>query len=110
MKQKFLQLIKHPFVSGSTIMVAGYFFANILNWILNLLIGGRHLLSVSDYGVYSTSISLTVLFGIFQASFTNIFAKFAAKYRVAKDDESFSALLFSGGRSVITFTACMTII
>ncbi len=110
MIKKIKILLSHPLISGSTILLAGNFIANILNWIFNLLIGGRHLLSVADYGVYSTLVSLTILVGIFQSSFTNIIARYTAKVSVNKDQKTLNSILFSGGKTILLFAICLLIV
>lgn len=104
MKKRISKFINHPLISGSTIVFVGSFISNLLNWLFNLFIGGRHLLSVTDYGIYSSLIAFSSLFGIFAASFTTIFAKFSAVYTIeGKDNKSVHSLLFNGAKIVVFF-------
>ena len=104
MRRKINNLISHPLISGSTIIFIGSFLANLQNWFFNLFIGGRHLLSVSDYGVYSSLISFVGLFGIFSSSFISIFAKFTATYSAKSDSKTnINLLVRNGARIVVVF-------
>src|SRR5579872_86637 len=94
--------IRHPLISGSTIMLASSFVSNLFNWVFNLLIGGRHLLSVSDYGIYSTLMSLWALIAIFGGSLSSIFTKFVVKYSIDKDT-NLKPLLSLGSKFTLLF-------
>lgn len=109
MKQKTLLLLKHPVVSGSSIVLVGSFLVNIINWIFNLLIGGRHLLSSADYGTYSTLISILGLLSVFQVSFTSIFAKFSAQYVANNNKDNLQALVYSGGKFIFLFSTAVLV-
>lgn len=111
MRRKINKFISHPLISGSTIIFMGTFIANLLNWFFNLSIGGRHLLSVSDYGLYSSLISFLGLFGIFPASLITIFAKFTATYGPkGKKVMSINLLLRSSARIVLVLGAVIFLI
>lgn len=105
MKEKIILLIKHPLLSGSSIILFGSFLANILNWIFNLYIGGRHLLSPSEYGIYSSLMSILGFIGIIQITFTSIFAKYAAQFSVQDNKKNYAALLVSGGKLILIFSS-----
>lgn len=94
MKEKAFYILRHPLISGSSIIFIGSFAANILNYIFNLSVG--RLLSVSDYGLYFTLISIFGLFTVFQLALTGIFAKFSAKYIAREDKGLFNTLLLKG--------------
>lgn len=97
-------------LSGSSIVLIGSFLGNILNWIFNLYIGGRHLLSPAEYGTYSALISILGFIGIIQVTFTSIFAKYAAQFS-AKDDKDIGvAVLFTGGKSLFILSTVITIL
>lgn len=101
MKKLISGLIAHPLIAGSTVVFAGSLISNVLNYLFNLVMG--RLLTVSDYGLLTSLSSMTVLFGIFHASFTSIFARFSAKYRAKGDKRNFKHLLSSGLKFVIFF-------
>ena len=101
MKKRIAGYIFHPLITGSSIIFIGSFFSNIASYLFNLLMG--RVLSVSEYGLLTSLSSITVLFGIFYVSFTNIFARFSAKYKAKKDPARFSALLVNGLRVVVLF-------
>lgn len=110
MRRKINKFISHPLISGSTIIFAGSFITNLLNWFFNLSIG-RNLLSVSDYGLYSSLISFLGLFGIFPASLITIFAKFTATYGPkGKKIMSINLLLRSSARIVLVLGAVIFLI
>ncbi|OIP58207.1 MAG: hypothetical protein COX79_00040 [Candidatus Levybacteria bacterium CG_4_10_14_0_2_um_filter_36_16] len=98
MRHKITQLVKHPLISGSTVVLAGSFVANLCHYFFNLSMG--RLLTVADYGLLTTLISVVALFGIIPGSFTGIFARFTAKYKVNKDEEGYLSLLFNGGKFI----------
>ncbi len=91
-----LKLIKHPLISGSSVILAASLFANIINYLFNLIMG--RLLSPSDYGLMISLISVTLLFAIFQMSMTGVFAKFAAKFKARNDHAALATLTVSGFR------------
>lgn len=108
MRNKIINIIRHPLILGSTIVFAGSFAANIFLYLFNLIMG--RLLSVSDYGLLTTLISLVTLFGIIPVSFTGIFAKFAARYKANKDNEGYLSLLFNGGKFILILSGAIFII
>ncbi|HEV2339141.1 MAG TPA: oligosaccharide flippase family protein [Patescibacteria group bacterium] len=114
MKRHIKRIVEHPLISGSAIIFTGTFISNIFNWLFNLFIGGHHLLSVSDYGLYSSLMSLLVLFGIFQGTLANIFTKFSAQYTARKDEQGKSDLVSGGFRflfllaTAILFVLCLS--
>ena len=108
MKKKLIGYIFHPLITGSSIIFIGSFISNIASYLFNLLMG--RLLTVSDYGLLTSLSSITVLFGIFHVSFTNIFARFSAKYKAKKDSTRFSALLRNGLKIVVIFDMVLFVI
>lgn len=110
MRKNINKFIKHPLISGSTIIFVGSFFTNFMNWFFNLFIGGRHLLSVADYGMYSSLISFLGLFGIFSSSLLTIFAKFTAAYSVKGKNSQNINLLFHNGFKIVFLIALAVLI
>ena len=108
MRNKITRIIKHPLILGSTIVLIGSFIANIFLYIFNLIMG--RILSVSDYGLLTTLISLVALFGIIPSSFTSIFARFAAQYNANNDREGYLSLIFSGGKFIFILSGIIFLI
>jgi O-antigen/teichoic acid export membrane protein len=102
------EFLKHPLISGSTIVFAGSFLMGIGNYVYNLLMG--RMLSVSDYGLLTSLSSLFILLGIFGSSFTSIFAKFSASYKGSDNQKGMQILFSYGFRFVSIFTAALLII
>lgn len=91
--------IKHPLISGSSIVFIGSFLVSIGNYIYNLLMG--RFLSVEDYGLLTSLTSLFILFGLFSGSFMNLFVKFSASYKGAENDSG-SRILYTYGFKFIS--------
>lgn len=108
-KDKYLNhILKNPLITGSSIVFFASFIANIFNYIFNLSMG--RLLSVSDYGLLIALTSLFVLLTVFQVTFSNLFAKFSAKYTTHKNFVGMHQLLQSGGKIVLIFSAVITLV
>ncbi len=105
MKQKVKLIISHPLISGSSIVFIGSFIANIFNYFFNLSMG--RLLSVSDYGLLITLSSLLILLGVFQLSFSNIFAKFSARFYAKNDHLSEKKLITIGFKNIFLFSCAL---
>jgi O-antigen/teichoic acid export membrane protein len=108
MKDKFLTVVRHPMVGGSSIIFIGTLSANVINYIFNLLMG--RLLSVSDYGLMVSLNSLFVLFGIFGISFVNLIAKFSAKYHSTDNKTGIYTLISYGSKFIIIFSSILLLI
>lgn len=91
MKKRFNTIIKHPIISGSTIIFIGTFMANIFNFIFNLYMSRT--LSIIDYGILASLISVILLFALAADSFVPIVVIFAGEY-LAKGEEEKVAELF----------------
>lgn len=94
MKSRVKSIIFHPLISGSFIVLVGSFVANIFNYLYNLLLG--RFLSVSDYGLITSLVSLVVFFAVIQTTLTGIFAKFTASFRAREETTKFATLFSSG--------------
>lgn len=94
MKQKIKQAFSHPLISGSTIILVGSFFANLLNFGFNLAMG--RLLLPSDYGNLAALISIFNIFSVFSATVITVFTKFTASY-VGKEKEGLIGRLIIKG-------------
>ncbi len=107
MKKHVKQLIAHPLISGSSIIFIGSFLMSIGNYIYNLLMG--RMLSVEDYGLLISLLSLFILFGIFSNAFTNVFVKFSAQYK-SSENHAGMAELFSYGTRVLSVAALALVV
>src|SRR3989338_2316977 len=108
MKNLITSLFKNPLITGSMILFIGSFSANILSYVFNLLLG--RFLSISDYGIYATLISIMGLFGIFPSAFTQIFARFAAAYKAKGQIGKMNTLIFSGFRVISIFASILLLL
>lgn len=108
MKEKVVALLKHPLISGSGIVFIGSLAANILNYIFNLSMG--RLLSESDFGLMSALNALLILVGIVGVAFSNVVAKFSAKYFGLSDDAGSSRVLTLGLKFILLFSVILLLI
>ncbi|HVZ58655.1 MAG TPA: oligosaccharide flippase family protein [Patescibacteria group bacterium] len=102
MTERIKSLVKHPLVSGSSVVFLGSFGANFINYLFNLSMG--RLLTISDYGLLTSLNSLFILVGIFSISFNNVMAKFSAKYFSLKDEQSTAVLINYAGKFILVFS------
>lgn len=101
MKNRVATLIRHPLISGSSIVLLGSLTANFINYLFNLAMG--RLLHVADYGLLISLTSFFVIFIVFTNAFSSIFAKFTAKYLAHKDKEGLDSLIVEGFKIVLVF-------
>lgn len=87
MRKNFSKMVKHPFFSGSLIMVLGTNGANAINYIYHMVMG--RILGPSDYGVLAALISLITILSILPQSFSLVIVKFVS---AAKNKENIKAL------------------
>lgn len=78
MKQQAKQLMKHPLISASFIFVLGNFFANIFNFLFNVIMA--NMLSQADYGTLSSINAIIALPTIAANSMAPIIIIFAGAY------------------------------
>lgn len=98
MIEKIRQAIQHPLISGSAISVGGSMVANIFNYFYNLSMG--RMLSVAEYGILASLISLFSIFVVFGTTITMVFSKFTASF-MAKDKGEFVGILLRRGTITI---------
>lgn len=96
MKKNLKTITSHPLISGSAIVFIGSFLINGCNYLFNLLMG--RVLSVSEYGVLISIISLISFFSIFQAVLANLFTKFSAEFSARKHLDLQAAFIGYGFR------------
>lgn len=90
MKKRFNSVIKHPIISGSAIIFAGTFMANIFNFIFNLYMSRT--LSIADYGILVSLISVILLFALAADSFVPVVINFAGEYLARGEEEKVAEL------------------
>lgn len=100
MKQKVKNILKHPLITGSSVVFIGSLIANLFNWIFSYSMG-RWFLSASDFGLISSLNSIFALFALFPSALSGIFAKFSASYFAKDDKRELNGLIMNGGK--ITF-------
>jgi len=83
MKQKLINSLKHPLISGSLIMVIGSLLASVLNFVFNLFMSRN--LNVADYGALASLVSILSLSMVVATSAVPMLVNFAAVY-FAKND------------------------
>ena len=96
MKEIIKSVIKHPLISGSTIIFAGSMAANILNYIFNLGMG-RFLLE-SEYGTFISLISVFNIFSVFSTTINTVFTRFSAVLVGQQKEESIGQLFITGSQ------------
>lgn len=94
MKKIIKSVIKHPLISGSTVIFVGSMFANILNYLFNLGMG-RFLLE-SEYGTFISLISIFNIFSVFGVTINTVFTKFTAVLVGQKREEYIGQLFMRG--------------
>lgn len=92
--RKIHKIISHPLISGSAIIVIGSTIGNVFNYIFNLGMG--RLLSVSEYGILASLISIVSIFLVFSSTIITVFAKFSAQYVGQKKEELIGVLIKKG--------------
>lgn len=90
MKQRAKQLAKHPLIRGSTIVVAGGLLSNFFNFLFNLFMSRT--LSVTDYGILASIISLITFPTLFINAFSPVIVRFAGSYFAKGEKELLKGL------------------
>jgi len=91
-------ILKHPLISGSTIILGGSMIANILSYFFNLAMG-RFLLP-SDYGILISLVSIFNIFSVFSVTISTVFTKFSAAFAAQKKEQLIRPLFTSGTKWV----------
>ena len=78
MRQKAKNLIKHPLIRGSGILVIGGLVANSFNFLFNLFMSRS--LTVSEYGVLASVMSLIVFPALVSGAIVPVVVRFAGDY------------------------------
>lgn len=96
MRQKIYQLVANPLISGSAIIFVGSFIGNIFNFLFNFYMSRN--LSVADYGVLASLVSLVVLAGMPAGSVLPTVVKFAAEFLAEGEVGKVKGLYFKVGK------------
>jgi O-antigen/teichoic acid export membrane protein len=108
MKHKIFQLVANPLISGSAIIFVGSFIGNVFNFLFNLFMSRN--LSVADYGVLASLVSLVVLAGMPAGAVLPTVVKFAAEYFAENEIGKIKGLYFKVGKiMLVTGTALFAI-
>lgn len=83
MKQKIINSIKHPLISGSMVVFSGSIVGSAINFFFNLYMSRN--LSLADYGILASLISILSLFAVISGSAIPMIINFAANYFARKD-------------------------
>lgn len=94
MKKKIISVLKHPLISGSTILIMGSLLANVINYLSNLVVA--RLLIPSDYGIFASLLSIFNIFAVFSTTISTVFTKFTAVFIGQKNEQLISALIKKG--------------
>ena len=78
MRERAKQLIKHPLIYGSSIVVIGNLVANFFNFLFNIFMN-KHL-SVADYGVLLSIMSLIAFPALIGTAIIPVVVRFAGSY------------------------------
>ncbi|RJQ25250.1 hypothetical protein C4577_06125 [Candidatus Parcubacteria bacterium] len=98
MRKIIKEVIDHPLISSSTIVVIGLFMANGFNYLFIVAMG--RFLSVDDYGILAALTSIVVIFSIFSSTIITVFTKFTASF-IGKNKQEFIGPLFKNGTVII---------
>lgn len=94
MKKRLHKVISHPLISGGAIIVIGSLAGNVFNYLFNLSMG--RMLTVVEYGILASLISLFNIFVVFSTSITTIFSKFSASFIAKEKNDHIGILLRKG--------------
>lgn len=92
MKTHILQLIKHPLIMGSSIMVLGSLAGNVFNFLFNVYM--IRTLSIVDYGILASIISLITLPSLAAGAIIPTVVSFAGSYFAKNNLDMASSLFF----------------
>lgn len=99
MKHKIYQLVANPLISGSAIIFIGSFVGNICNFLFNFYMSRN--LSVADYGILASLVSLVVLASMPAGAVLPTVVKFAAEFFAAGETGKIKGLYFKVGKIML---------
>lgn len=105
MKKKLIELYKHPFIRGGSIMLFGTIGIHLSNYLYHLIMG--RMLGPSDYGILASLIGVFYLLNVINQTVNLVIVKFVSHFYGEKDTDKIRALyhklkfiIFSGGISI----------
>lgn len=78
MKKRLTQFVKHPLVSGTSVVIIGSLAANVINYFSSLAVARLLIPYPGDFGIYASLISIFNIFSVFALTITTVFTKFSA--------------------------------
>lgn len=108
MKNRVVTLLKHPLISGASIIFFGTFFANIFNFLFNVFMSRN--LSVADYGLFASLVSIVLLCALFAESFLPTVVHFSAGYFANGEMAKVKALFWKLTKLLFLFAAIFAIL
>ena len=108
MQKRIIQVINHPLISGSALLIVGTFMANIFNFLFNISMIGT--LSASDYGVLASLASLILILALAAESFVPSIVRFSGPFFAKKQYDILKGLFLKFTRisllvGIVFFTA-----
>ncbi len=103
MKQKVKKLLKHPLIYGSGIVMVGNLIANFFNFLFNIFMNKS--LSVSDYGIFLSVMSLIVFPGLVATAIIPVVVRFAGGYFAKNDFSSLRGLYIKINKMLLVIGA-----
>lgn len=112
MKKRFIRIVNHPLVSGTSIVIMGSLVANIINYFASLAVARLLIPYPSDYGIYASLISVFNIFSVFALTIANVFTKFSAVFIGQKKVQLLGPLIIRGSLwvGIMSFIISGTII
>ncbi|MBI2028403.1 MAG: oligosaccharide flippase family protein [Candidatus Levybacteria bacterium] len=101
MKKLMHKVVKNPFVSGSIIVFLGTFVGNIFNFLFNFFMTRN--LSVSDYGILASLVSIILLFALASDSIIPTVIHFSGQYFARNEIKKVSAFFWKLNKLFIIF-------
>lgn len=108
MKKLILSAMENPLISGSAIIFLGTFIGNIFNFLFNFFMTRN--LSVSDYGILASLVSIILLFALALDSLIPTVVHFAGLYFAHNEKEKVIALFWKLNKLFIFFSGIILLI
>lgn len=108
MKKYIKQLITHPLIFGSGILVLGSLFANFFNFLFYLFMSRS--LTVSEYGIFASIMSLIAYPALLGTAINPVVVRFAGDYFAKKNFASLRGLYLQIKKLLVIIGICVFII
>lgn len=103
-----LRAIDNPLLSGSAIVFLGTFVGNILNFLFNFFMTRN--LSVSDYGILASLVSIILLFALALDSLVPTIVHFSGLYFARRERQKVTALFWKLNNFFFLFSVIILVI